>query len=303
MAIRLQCFHEFALLGGGYTAKHRAGAHGFGNFFVGIQRCGVHITLCALNARLAGHLADGNGIIAGDDLNGNALFGKVAERFRCFWSDAVGNGQQGHKLQLVSIQPDLGVRLSITASQQQHAAAFFQKRLHLRSKLGIAGTGHKFRCPHHKAALGKGRGAPFVCGIERHHALARPRRAVLFAKALYHGAGGIVIRFSPRVNTMQHGVYPVLRPGIRGQQQRLPSFHPGLGNGTGLVHAQHIHAGQRFNTIHILRQYLALRQPHHTDGEGHTGQQIQPFGDHADQRRHRSFHRIPQRQFQADILL
>lgn len=85
-----------------------------------------------------------------------------------------------------------------------------------------------------------------------------------------------------------------LQAGTFAQRHHIVQFHAPLGNGPGFIEAQHIHPRERLDTIQLLHQHPVTRQPDHTDRQHRAGQQHQPFGDHADERRRRGHHRLRQ---------
>ena len=56
---------------------------------------------------------------------------------------------------------------------------------------------------------------------------------------------------------------------------------------SGFVHAQHIHSGKGFDTLHIVNQYLLGCQADHADHQRNACQQIQSLWDHSN---HGSYH-------------
>ena len=73
------------------------------------------------DARAAGDLGDGQGIVAGDDLGAHALLGEIREGLRRFGPDLVGQQDERERHHLR--RERLVVQLPVVQGQQQHAAA------------------------------------------------------------------------------------------------------------------------------------------------------------------------------------
>ena len=79
VALPLEGAHQLALLVGGDPAEDGVLPHRAGDVLIGAEGGGVHVFVRPLDARLAGHLGDGDRVVAGDDLHGHPLLGEVAE--------------------------------------------------------------------------------------------------------------------------------------------------------------------------------------------------------------------------------
>ena len=89
------------------------------------------------DARAAGDLGDGQGIVAGDDLGAHALLGEIREGLRRFGPDLVGQQDERERHHLR--RERLVVQLPVVQGQQQHAAALGRPFLGLRQNRSFSG--------------------------------------------------------------------------------------------------------------------------------------------------------------------
>ena len=300
MSFRLQGVDELALLLGRHTAKDCAFFGGLGQRLLTAQRRGVHPALGPHNACVGGHMADGLRVVARNDLHGHALLGKVAEGLGRVFPDAVLQRQQRQKFQLRGIERGWRVgQCGVIFCQQQHAAALGQQRCQLVGKLPCPHPGQHIRRTDDVAALRtKILGAVLVRRVEGHAAPRKPVGAAL-PEAGRQSTAGVIVGLLTRVKARQNRVQRC----IFRQWKRIVGLHGAFGDRAGLVHTESVHPGQRLNAVHIAGQHLAAGQAHHAHGQGYTGQQVQPLGDHADERRDRRVHGVLHRQFQHPMLL
>ena len=79
MPIILERTYKAALLVGRDAAEDRVFFNGICDVLVGFERASVYILLRALYPGPLCDLGDGHGIVAGDDLYSDALFGEILE--------------------------------------------------------------------------------------------------------------------------------------------------------------------------------------------------------------------------------
>ena len=120
VARALQGPDDLALLVGHHPAKDGVAPDGPGDVLVGLQLPGVHPVLRPLDARLLGHGGDGDGVVAGDDLHGNALGAEVVKGLGGAGADGVFQHQEG---QGDDNAQELPLLRPVALGQQQHPAA------------------------------------------------------------------------------------------------------------------------------------------------------------------------------------
>ena len=89
MAVGLERLHEAALLRGGHAAEDRVLARRVADGLLGRECARVDEAVGVFDAGALGHLGHRARVVAGDDLHGHALAGKVAERLRRLGADLV----------------------------------------------------------------------------------------------------------------------------------------------------------------------------------------------------------------------
>ena len=300
MTAALQGVHKLAFLLRRHTAKNRAGLCRLGQRLLAAQRCGIHPAFRPGNARVSRHMADRLRVIARDNLDGHPLLGEIAEGLGGVLSDAVLHRQQRQKFKLRCVQCGGRVRqCRVVLGQQQHAAALCQQRRKHIGKFRRPASGQHVRRADHIAPMRpKVLGAVLVRRVEGDAAHRKPRRAPL-PEARCQGAARVVVGLLPRVKSRQN----LADRRIFRQRQRVISLHRALGNRAGLVHAEHIHPGQRLDAVHIPGQHLAAGQPHHAHRQRHAGQQIEPLRYHTNQGGNRRIHGLLHREPQHPVLL
>ena len=253
--------------------------------------------LAARDSGLLGNLADGGGIVAGDDLHGDPLLGKVGKGFLGVGAQLAGEQDEGDGGDQAAVQP-AGIQGSAVLGAQQNPVALLGPAVNAPGIL--PGTQQKFRGAHNHAAeireftaipFGfRGEGDPFGAG-----------QAALPGEQLAHSPGGGVVRGHLAV----HGgkdVLQLLRQQIP-QGDQVFHHHIRLGNGTGFVHAQHIHPGKGFDAVHILHQNPGLAELLGGNRQSHAGQQIQTLGNHADEGGHGALRAFLKAQVQNPVFL
>ena len=77
------------------------------------------------------------------------------------------------------------------------------------------------------------------------------------------------------------------------ERAQLGDVHAALGEGAGLVEADHVDAGQALDGGQLLHQALLAAEPDDTDREGDGGEQDEALGDHRDDAADRAGDRSP----------
>ena len=130
--------------------------------------------------------------------------------------------------------------------------------------------------------------AIFLCRRERQ----RRRRVLrLFAREVAPQRGHRVVVGLHGVDVVGHDHADVLeREAVVAQGADVLDDHLVFRHRAGLVHAQRVHARERLDAAELVHEGLALGQTHDASHEREAGEQIQPLGDHADDRADRARH-------------
>ena len=250
----LEGLDEFFLLVRGHPAKDRVIFHRFGKVLIGFQGSGIHPSVCIFDACPHGHIGNGSGIVAGDDPDGHPLIPEIGEGLIRLRSDLIGQQDQGQRCQ--QPLPELTRhRVVLIAGDQQHPIANRGPPGYGFLDLFESAAHDKFRCAGKECALLLKYGAaPLGGGGEGDMLSDVPVR--LIVKEGDHGPVGVVFRLPAVI----HGSQDLLQTlgVILRQGDHVLHFHFRLGDGTGLVHAQHIHPCQGLDTVHILDQHFIL---------------------------------------------
>ena len=225
--------------------------------------------------------------VSGDHLQRDALCREVGERFRRVGPEPLGQDDERCRPQAgrkrVSPERAFGMR------QHQDAVA-------ARGQLGrprqlvvlLAGQHHLRRTKDPGAMSGEAGRAPLACRREGHG-----RRALPPARR----REGLPDRTQRRVAVLVGGERPegLRHRGLPAEPDQAVERDGPVGQGAGLVDAQHVHPGQALDGGQLLHQDVAPGQGDRGHAEGDTGQQHQPLRDHAHQRRDRPGERLPYR--------
>ena len=287
VAVGLERLHEAALLRRGHAAKDRVLTRRIADGLLGRERARIDEAVGVFDAGALGHLGHRARIVAGDDLHGHALAGKVAERLRRLGADLVREQDQRDGQQ-VGIQRLVRERAVIHA-QQQHAAALGRVALDLLLiRVFPPGEQHVRRTEQVRLLGVERHAAIFLCRRERQ----RRRRVLrLFAREIAPQSGHGVVVGLHGVNVVGHDHADVLeREAVVAQGADILDDHLVFRHGAGLIHAQRIHARERLNAAELVHERLALGQTHDACHERKAGKQVQPLGDHADDGADRARH-------------
>ena len=266
------------------------------------ERARVDEFLRVRDARAAGDLGDGQGIVAGDDLGAHALLGEIREGLRRFGPDLVGQQDERERHHLR--RERLVVQLPVVQGQQQHAAALGRPFLGLRQKpvlLRAGGQQDLRRAEQIRLVLMERHAAVFLCRPERHGRDGRLHG--LAGKIAAQGGHGVVVVLHG-ADVIGHDHADVVRDiavGLQGDD--VVDGHLGLGDRASLVDAERVDAGQRFDAAHIVDQRAAVGQPDDARHERKARQQIQSLRDHADDRADRRGDGVGDRAFEPQVFL
>ena len=300
------------LLVGMHPAEHGGVLHEFGQFFFRLgQGAGIHGFLGAGHSGLGGDGGDGGGVVAGDDLDLHAFFAEVGEGLGGIGAHPLAEDHEAGRLQpagqVFTGQPLVGVR------QEEHAQTLVGQfrgaasRALRRAAIGPAALGDDLRRAQHPGpAAGDSHGAPLAGGGESDLVLDRPPRGV--GKVLADGVEGRVAHGRGGGHRAQHFKSQGIAAGVgHGAGPRscctvavgddIHGFEPlesrtGLGDGAGLVDAEHVHAGEAFDRCQLAREHLAPGEGHGRDREGDAGEQHESLRHHGDQRGDRVGHAL-----------
>ena len=241
---------------------------------------GVHLAHVhpggVLQSGLGRHGGSRRRVVAGDDLDADPLPPEVVQGVGGPGADGVGEDQggQGRHFRERAIRID-GTR---GGSNHQHPFAPPDLRAQL---LREARAGHAVGRAHHQSAqLREGHSAPLPLGGEGNFSGGRLGN-VPDGKAGPHGLeGGVVV-----VNVGQERPHPIRQGNGQVLCQLHHPLHPhvSLGEGAGLVQAQHVHMGQALQGEQVLYQHPGFGQLGHSHRQTDGDQQHQPLGEHPQQ--------------------
>ena len=75
--------------------------------------------------------------------------------------------------------------------------------------------------------------------------------------------------------------YVALDVPVGAEADHVLDGHLVLRDRAGLVHAEHVHTGERLDAAHVVDERLFLREAHDAGHEGHACQQVEALGYHA----------------------
>ena len=296
VALSLKSLNQLPLLLRGDPAEHRVFRGGTAQPFLGVHPAHVHPGGGALQPGLGRHGGRRLRVVAGNHFHGYPLPPEVGQGVRCPGPDGIREhqgGQCGHLR-------ERGIRIDGIGggSDHQHPLAPLDLRAQL---LRQHGAGHPLRRAHHqRAQIRELHGAPLPPGGEGDlgRRLQSPAGGGEIAP---HGLeGGVVV-----IAVGQERPHPLRRGDGRIFCQRHHPLHPHvpLGEGAGLVQAQHIRVGQALQREQVLHQHPGFRQLGHTHRQADGDQQHQPLGEHAQQAGGGGGHRVKQRRLPQNIRL
>ena len=296
----LERLHEAALLRRGHAAEDRVSARRVADGFLARERAGIYELVSVFDAGALGHLGHGARIVAGDDLHGYALRGKVTERLRRLGADLVGE-QYERDRQALGGERFIG-ELPVVERKEQHAAALRAVVIDL-FPIGvkIAAEDDLRRAEKVGLILMERNAAVFLRARERE----RGDRALihLAGEEFAHGGHGVVIAAHRRAVVRHDHVDILGDEPVRAERDDIVHDHFVFRHRAGLVHAEGVHPGQRFNAVHVAGQHLAAGQPHHAHGQRNARQQVQSLRDHTDECCHRGVDSLLHGQLQHPMLL
>jgi hypothetical protein len=211
--------------------------------------------------------------VSADHGHAHALLVEVAKRLGGIRPDAIG---QHHERDRRAPVGQCVTRQRRHTCQEDHTRAGVGMPDDLAQRVRV--VGQYVRCAEDPGPeIAERGGAPFPRRGERDGVLDRPpggrRREPVAdrAKRCVRGRVGSGERGEHRT-----GVDPVVQPLDTFERQLA------LGQGAGLVDAQHIDPREAFHRRQLLHEHPSTREPDDRDGEGDRGQQDEPFGHHRD---------------------
>ena len=133
MARGLHGLHELLFLVGCDAAEDRAALGGLRELLFGLKRARVNIILCTLDPGAARDLGDRERVVAGDNLDGDALTGEVGERIGRGLTDLVGEQDERERQERRGGR--VVIQTAFVESEEQYAAAFGRELLHLTERV------------------------------------------------------------------------------------------------------------------------------------------------------------------------
>ena len=232
--LRLQCADQATLLIRCDASENGVFLHRLGKVTVGDERGGVYIALGVLNARVTCDLADGNGVIAGDDADGHTLRRKVTERVTGIGAEQVVQEDQRDRGDVRRVERRL--RLAVVGSQQQHAAAPLRPRLGIAPHGVVAVAQHEFRCADDiSAVLAEVGSRPLGRGGEGNALDGVPR--ALLGELLRHCLCRLVVRLLAAIERGENLLDRLIIEALRVKRENVGNLHFRLGDGACFVHA------------------------------------------------------------------
>ena len=289
MSLTFEGTHKITLLLRRDAAEYRVFPYRFCIVALGMQAGGVDVTVGVFDSGAVGDLRNGNGIVAGDDADGNPLLGKVAEGALRIRPEKIGEINQRNRRNERAVQRP--VQNGFIGGQQQHAAAASGPRLGIVPDGIIAFPHDELRRAYDVAAmLSEIRSRP-LCRRGKGNALdCVPVGA--FPELKRHGLGGFVVRLFAVVERREYFFNVLVAETLGGKRKNIRDLHGWFRNSAGLVDAKHVHMRQSFDAVHVLYQNAAACQLQTAYRNCHAGQKVKAFGDHADQRGDGGFHGV-----------
>ena len=164
---------------------------------------------------------------------------------------------------------------------------------------GVVGAGHQdVGGPQQPGpVIGEGGRAPLAGRRERHRLGEGPARRPVVLVADGQQAGvGVVVGGGERGQGAGGGAGQVVVEVLDVAEHQLA-----LGEGAGLVEADHVDAGQALDGGQLLGEDLLAGQPGGAHREGDAGEQHQALGHHGHQPGHRGLHRVDEAEVGADL--
>ena len=296
MALGLKSLHQLPLLLRRDPAEHRVLGGGPAQPFLGVHPAHIHPCGGVLQPGPSRYGGGRGRVVAGDDFYRYPLPPEVGQGVRRSGPSGVGEhqgGQDSHfRKRRIRIDRIRG------GGDHQHSFALLNLRPQF---LREVRTCHAVRRAYRQRThLREGHGAPLALGGEGDLSH-RLQRAARMGEIAPHGLeGGVIV-----VAVGQKRPHPFRQRDRRVFRQRDHPLqaHIPLGEGAGLIQAQHIHMGQALQGKQVLRQHpgsCQLGYPHRqTDGD----QQHQPLGEHPQQAGGGGGHRVKHRRSPQEICL
>ena len=236
-------------------------------------------------------------IVPGDHFHFHSPLGKVTECIHCPLPDCIIEQDKCNGscifCQFFSIQ------IPLILCKYKHTISLFQKYFDCSLNSRIILPQHKFRCADHISFSCQNHSAVF-CGR---------RKWDDFFCTVFQRLRKILLQCLHRCIVARQGTHTVreqlcnfifvfrLLVCFLFCNDKLCHFHFRHSDGSGLIHAEHIHPRQCLDTLHVMDQHLLFSEPHHRHHHRHTCKKIQAFRNHSKNGRHHArhtiFHRCP----------
>ena len=222
--------------------------------------------------RLGGDLRYRKGVVARNHLHLDALAGEFLEGLGRVFANGVGKRGEQQGPGLVAVDLD----------EREHAHARAGARIKGLAAHAQRGFGQdELRRPEAQR--------PAVHDDLRILELRRERRHIArleapgFVQALAHGDHrGVVVGDRRRIPRQERnplvGIFDRRSTGV----EQVAHAHRVARDGAGLIDAEHVDAGEFLDATHVVEQHLLLGQAHGGKRQRDGDEQVQPFGNHAD---------------------
>ena len=277
--LRLQGLDHRALLVRGDASEDRVRVEHLGELLTILgQRLRIERRLGAGESDPASDGGDRLGMVAADDLDLDPLLLEVRERRRRRLAHAVREDHVGDRNEpgrwASAVERGLG-------PPEEHDAP---------SRLGVftrlpqicvvapRGSEQNVGRPEDPGSLrAELHAAPLPGRRERDRSRREPAGGMVGEALADRAEGGVRVRVGGR----QRGERLPVRP-VPAEELDLVDDEPALGERSGLVDAQHVHARERLDGRQLLHQHPPPCEPNHAHRERHARQQNETLGDHRD---------------------
>ena len=252
------------------------------------QVAGVE-TAWGVEAHVPGDRRDRLGIVAGDDAHRHVLRREVGEGLGRVGAEVLpkgeqrdGDGIERHRL-IVRRRP-VGEHEGASARGRERGRA--EGEVLELGRGGAGGAEHHLRPAEHPHPAAEHDGAPLPCRRERdpiHGNLADRLRE--WTREAAGGRVGIVLHAVP-------GEHP-LPPRNDRERMHLVERDVALGEGSGLVEADHVHPREPLDRGEFLHEHLQACKPDRSHREGDARHEDEPQGHHRDDGGHRGRCGVP----------
>ena len=268
--------HEDRLLFGGDAAEDGVLARDVFHFQFG-EAVEGDVLVGVAHAHAPCDFGHGDGVIARDDLDVHVVFAEPFDGVEGIGADVIGEGDdRGGAEEAGEFSSRDGGR---RVGEQKHAQACGRILFDDLVDLGGHGAQDEFGRAH-------GEGACFAEGHGGELPLAGKGdgRARLesggVSEAVVEGDGRLIVV----VEGGEHAAHDFLEGVVDEvvEDHDVVDGHASVGDGAGLIEAEHVDAGEHFQGIEVLDERLLFGEAHDADRHGEGGEQEKAGGDHAD---------------------